>query len=319
MNGAGPSVSVVTATRNRRERLAALLESLEAQTYSASQFEVVVIDDGSEDGTAELLDEAARSGRLQLRYAVQQKSGGPAAARNRGWRMAQAPLIAFTDDDCVATPGWIEALVSAEAGGGNVIVQGPTRPNPDEVHRLSAYAKTVNVEGPTPHFETCNVLYPRAVLERVGGFDESYPAPAGEDSDLGIRSLQSGALRAFADDALVYHAVHGRKPIEGLKDALLATAGVQSYKVNPALREHLTQGVFYDRSHPLLLQSAYALWLARRAPAAAALAGPYAFNLRSRCRAAGVPLSAAPYFVAYDVVQLAATVRGAIRHRTFIV
>lgn len=319
MNGAGPSVTVVTATRDRRERLAAMLKSLEAQTYGTDRFEVVVIDDGSCDGTTELLEEAAQSGRLRLRYAVQEQSGGPAAARNRGWRMAEAPLIAFTDDDCVTTPGWLEALVSAEGGADNVIVQGPTRPNPDEVERLSAYAKTVNVNGPTPHFETCNVLYPRAVLERVGGFDESYPAPAGEDSDLGIRSLQSGALRAFADDALVYHAVHERKPVEGLRDALLATAGVQSYKVNPALREHLSHGVFYDRSHPLLLQSAYALWLARRAPAAAAFAAPYAFNLRSRCRAAGVPLTEAPYFVAYDVVQLAATVRGAIRHRTFIV
>jgi glycosyltransferase involved in cell wall biosynthesis len=318
MNGAGPSVSVVTATRDRRERLAAMLKSLEAQTYGTDHFEVVVIDDGSRDGTTELLEEAAQSGRLRLRYAVQEQSGGPAAARNRGWRMAEAPLIAFTDDDCVTTPGWLEALVSAEGGAHNVIVQGPTRPNPDEVERLSAYAKTVNVSGPTPHFETCNVLYPRAVLERVGGFDESYPAPAGEDSDLGIRSLQAGALRAFADDAVVYHAVHERRPAEGLKDALLATAGVQSYKVNPALREHLSHGVFYDRSHPLLLQSAYALWLARRAPAAAAFAAPYAFNLRSRCRAAGVPLSEAPYFIAYDVVQLAATVRGAIRHRTFI-
>ena len=57
---------------------------------------------------------------------------------------------------------------------------------------------------------------------------------------------------------------------------------------------------------------------ARRSPGAAAFAAPYAFNLRSRCRAAGVPFSAAPYFVAYDVVQLAATVRGAVRHRTFI-
>ena len=286
---------------------------------AADRFDVVVIDDGSRDGSRELLEEAERGGRLRLRHAVQPESAGPAAARNRGWRMATTPLIAFTDDDCVATPGWLEALVQAAGDGDNVIVQGPTRPNPEELEKLSAYAKTVNVGGPTPHFETCNVLYPRAVLELVGGFDERYPAPAGEDSDLGIRSLQAGALRAFAEDAVVDHAVHERKPIEGIRDALLATAGVQSYKANPALREHLTHGIFYDRSHPLLLQAAYALALSRRVPAAAAFAAPYAFNLRSRCRAAGVSLEGAPYYVAYDVVQLFATVRGAIRHRTLIV
>ena len=89
--------------------------------------------------------------------------------------------MAFTDDDCVPTPGWLEALLAAAARRVDAIVQGPTQPRPDELDGLDAYAKTVRVSQATPHFETCNILYPRTLLERVGGFDESYPAPAGED------------------------------------------------------------------------------------------------------------------------------------------
>jgi hypothetical protein len=149
----------------------------------------------------------------------------------------------------------------------------------------------------------------------VGGFDERYPAPAGEDGDLGWRAVEAGGTAIFAPEALVHHAVHAGTPMSALRGAMMASHGVQSYKRNPRLRSALAHGVFYDRSHPLLLQACYATWLARRQPAALALCAPYLMNVRARCRASGAKLSDAPFFVLYDAVQIGATVHGAFRHR----
>ncbi len=310
-----PDVSVVVATHNRADRLAAMLAGLRAQTLALERFEVVVIDDASSDGTPAVLAREVDARALRIRTARQEQGGGPARARNRGWRMATAPMIAFTDDDCVPTPGWLEAMLTTAGERRDAVVQGPTLPDPRETDALDIYSKTVNITGPTPHFETCNVVYPRALLEQVSGFDETYPAPAGEDSDLGWRVKEAGGVALFAPDAVVHHAVFPRTPRAALQDALMATHGVQAYKLNPGLREHLSQGLFYERSHPLLLQAAYALWLARRSPAAAALAAPYAMNLRARSRGSKSPVKAVVFHVAYDTVQIAATVRGAVRHR----
>ena len=93
-----PLVSVVVATHNRAARLAALLESLQQQTLE--DFEVVVCDDASSDDTQDVL---ARPWQLDLRHVRRDVAGGPAKARNAGWRAARGRLIAFTDDDCVAS------------------------------------------------------------------------------------------------------------------------------------------------------------------------------------------------------------------------
>ena len=81
----------------------------------------------------------------------------------------------------------------------------------------------MHIDGPSPHFETCNVTYPAILLERIGGFDESFSSAAGEDSDLGCRAVAAGGSPAFAPDALVHHAVFSRRPAAALRDALLAT------------------------------------------------------------------------------------------------
>ena len=97
----------------------------------------------------------------------------------------------------------------------------------------------------------------------------------------------------------------------------MATHGVQAYRQNPALRAQLTQGVFYDRSHPLLLPgrcSRSGSRAAARRPPRSAL--PYVMNLRARAaRERSRPAEAVAFNVVYDAVQVGATARGAIRHR----
>jgi hypothetical protein len=310
-----PTVSVVAATHNRAERLAAMLEGLRRQTLPPDRFEVIVVDDASSDDTPAVLRREAACDALQMRFVRQSEGGGPARARNRGWRMAQGSFIAFTDDDCVPTPRWLESLLAAAREQDDAVVQGRTLPNPDERAALGPFARTMRITDATPHFETCNILYPRSLLEKIGGFDEEFPAPAGEDSDLGCRAQAAGGVLHFEPEAVVHHAVFARGPLEALRDALQATDGVQAYKQSPELRQHLVHGVFYDRSHPLLLQAAYGAWLARRSPSANVLAAPDLLNIRARCRAADGSLAAAPWFVAFDAIHLAATLRGAIRHK----
>lgn len=311
---ATPEVSVVVATHNRAERLEELLSALRKQTLSLERFEVIVVDDGSTDATHEVLGrEHAREG-LRLTTLSHPEPRGPGGARNVGWPRATAPVVAFTDDDCVPTPGWLEALLARFRDGGEPIVRGVTVPNPAEAHRLDPYAKTVDITYRSPHYETCNIAYPRSLLELVDGFDESFRV-AGEDGDLGWRAAAAGGRPEFAPDAVVHHAVFSRGMRGGLGDALLATEGVQIYKRHPELRRHLSCRVFYNRSHPMLIQAAVGVALGRRRPAALALTLPYARSLLRRCGGRGASLRHAPFFVLFDAVQLAATIRGALRNR----
>ncbi len=197
-------------------------------------------------------------------------------------------------------------------------MRGRTLPNPAEAHALGSFSKTIHIDGPSPHFETCNVSYPRALLERIDGFDESYGTGLGEDSDLGCRALAAGGFPAFEPEALVHHAVLARKPAAALRDALHATSAVRSYRDHPRLRRNLSMGLFYDSSHPLLLAALGALF-ARRRPAAALLAVPYALHLRKRVAARGARPRHAAFFALFDVVQLVSTLRGARKHRTWVI
>lgn len=308
----GPELSVVVATHNRADRLEELLRALEAQTLAAGRFEVLVVDDGSRDATPEVLA-APRS--FEMRTFRHPEGRGPATARNRGWRAARSDRIAFTDDDCVPSPGWLEALLGVAGEEPQRIVQGRTLPNPDEAADLGVFAKTLEVSAASPHYETANILYPRAALEQLDGFDEHYSSAAGEDTDLGWRARAAGVEAVYEPAALVHHAVHVRGAKNSLRDALRATDCVKPYRDHPELRSYLAHGVFFDRSHPLLLQAALAVALARRTPAAALFAAPYALHLAQRCRRTRAPLHMAPFFVVRDIVEIGATLRGALRYR----
>ena len=282
-----PRVAVVVPTRDRPERLRRLLDSLDAQTVR--DFELIVVDDAA--------------GR------------GPSAARNDGWRRARAPLVAFIDDDCVATPGWLEGLL---AHAGAEVVQGRTLPESD---RRGPFVRSLWVEESGPYYQACNILYSRALLERLGGFDADAFPHVGEDTDLAWRALAAGARIEWAPDALVHHAVVDLGPVGKLRMAARWTPSIRLFARHRELRAaHLTYGVFWKGTHYLLVRFLLALLLRRRARWLALwLGAPYVRGLLLRGRVEGGGPAAAPFYLVHDLVELAAVLRGAIRYRTPVV
>jgi GT2 family glycosyltransferase len=315
-----PRVSVVVATRDRVNRLRRLLDSLAAQTVS--DFEVIVVDDGSVRGTPELMRryrEGEVEAELDLRDVRREASGGPSAARNDGWPLARAELVAFIDDDCVATPGWLEALLAAARPG--AIVQGRTLPDPREESKLGPYARSLWVEEPGPYYQACNILYPRELLERLGGFDaEAFPY-VGEDTDLAWRAQAAGATVEWAPDALVHHAVTALGPVGKLRMAARWTPSIALFARHRELRSaHLTHGLFWKGTHYLLVRFLLALALRRHSRWLALwLGAPYVRNLLLRGAHEGGGPAAAPFYAVHDIVELVAVLRGAARYRTPVV
>lgn len=192
-------VSVVVPTRNRAAFLPRLLQALDRQ--DCRPLEVIVVDDASSDETPEILERWRGEGRVVLR---QDRPGGSYAARNAGRRAARGEIIAFTDDDCIPDRGWIAGLTRAMEGGA-LGAQGMTLAEPGE---RTPFTHQIDQRRPGPPYRTCNIAYRRDILERVGGFDESFRWYG--DNILGLRARQIGEI-AWAPDAVVRHPPHPRE------------------------------------------------------------------------------------------------------------
>lgn len=204
-----PEVTVVAATFRRTPLLEELLESLAAQTIERDRFEVVIVDDGSGDNTLDVLEKWTQDDRLQLRYTTQENAG-PATARNRAVEMARAPLLAFTDDDCIVTPTWLEEYLAymgehpAVAGVGGLL----RRKHDNLVARYVDNA--VRMEhcqrgGRTAILITANACYRKAAFVEAGAFDTRIPWAGGEDPDLSRKVIEKGGTLMVMDGALVRH------------------------------------------------------------------------------------------------------------------
>lgn len=198
--------TVVIPTYERPEKLLSTVETVCNQTVD--DYEVIVIDDGSTSADQNAaLERVDGWSHVQV---IRQDNTGPAAARNRGWRTTDADIVLFTDDDCIVPDDWIESLLAAfEPGVG--AVGGPLLP--DEERRqdsvfaaMHAYRNERIYDQPTeptiggkdlPMGGTANIAYRREALVAVDGFDESFPAAAGEDADLQDRVVDAGFEMKF--------------------------------------------------------------------------------------------------------------------------
>lgn len=192
-------LSVIVPTHNRQELLLRLLKSLAEQGIGADQYEVIVVSDGSDDGTCDAVRTLAQH-RHQIRL-IEQANRGPAAARNAAAREARGLILAFTDDDCIASPDWLEKLVKPFACEKVVGVQGRTTTFTSEITPLT---HQMLLEEKSHFVPTCNAAYRRNVFQQLGGFDERFPYPHNEDADLAWRFESAGRIE-FAPDAVVVH------------------------------------------------------------------------------------------------------------------
>lgn len=204
---AGLRWSVVVPTYDRPERLRACLAALVATDLPAGSVEVVVVDDGGARPAAPVVAELA-DGPVLLRV-HRQDNAGPATARNTGARLARAPRLAFTDDDCAPTPGWLLGLDRALSASPDALVGGRT------VNALTGDGWAEATQLVTDHvvettpggfLPSCNLGVLRWEFLARGGFDEHYPAAAGEDRALCDTWRAAGGAVRLVPDAVVHHA-----------------------------------------------------------------------------------------------------------------
>lgn len=322
-----PDVAVCVASHRRPVRLRWLLEALGEQTLPRERFEVVVChDDGPGSDTAALLagHPLAVAGVLRAIEAEPGAGLGPGEQRNRAWRAARAPLVVFTDDDCRPPPEWLERMVAAAGRHPGAVVQGAVAPDPDEAHLLHAapHARTLWIDPPAPYAQCANIAYPRAVLERVGGFDERRPPlHGGEDTDLAHRAFEAGVPYAGAPEALTWHAVDAGSLVGRLRSIPRWQHLAYVVRRHPQLRRELTLRLFWRPSHAALPLALAGLAGARRHPVRAALAAlPWALLAAPRYGRTPRGLlragSELPGRLLVETAEMVTAVRGSLRYRS---
>lgn len=315
-------MSVVVPSHERPSRLRSLVDALEQQSLHPSQWEVVVVFDDAGHESAQMLaaHPLATGGRLRS-IRLDPGTGTSSRQRNVGWRAARGPSIAFTDDDCRPEATWLESLAEAATRHPGAIVQGATRPDPLEAEMLGTAprVRTIQVDPPGPFAQTCNILYPRDVLESAGGFDEQITA-AGEDTDLAMRAKAAGAALAAAPNAIVNHAVEAYSLPAMVRLSWKWRTLPLVVKRHPELRRLYPLGVFWRRTHAALVLGLAATASLRRPRLLPLLIAPY---LRMFLPASTEKLRRWPRAVVelpgrvlIDVAEFLALLRGSIRYRT---
>ncbi len=241
MSVAHPFVSVIVPTHARCRLLERQLRALTAQDWPHDRTEIIVVHNHTDDGTEQMVARLAAGSPVPIHYHRTQFSG-PGPSRQFGAEHARGDILAFTDDDCEATPGWIAAGARA-IGTGLAVVQGRTIPNPGQPRQL--LEKTVAVLGPSPFFETCNIFYDAAAFRTVGGFPEEFRERFyGEDTALGWAVRRAGYSTGFAADALVHHEVFRVTFMEWLMAPRTMRHWPELVRAYPEIRKDLFLGMF---------------------------------------------------------------------------
>jgi glycosyltransferase involved in cell wall biosynthesis len=211
-------LSVVIPTFNRKDSLRKTLDGLGRQTYPVSQFEAVVVSDGSTDGTDDMLAAYAQTSPYALNV-ICQPNGGPARARNNGINHSQGEVVVFLDDDVEPQPEFLAVHAAHHVNHADTVVIAPMLPDPALLWQEPAWIAWEHAmlekqyaawrsgawEGCGPHhFYSGNASVRRAHLLAVGGFDEQFPRQ--EDVELAVRlEKQRGVHFAYAPSAVGIH------------------------------------------------------------------------------------------------------------------
>ncbi|MFH0955493.1 MAG: glycosyltransferase [Candidatus Micrarchaeota archaeon] len=201
--------SIVIPAFNAQKTIADCLNGLQKQSIPLNEFEVLVVDDGSTDRTAEIV--------LLYPFAQlsRQKNAGPAVARNRGAKKAAADIVVFLDSDCVPRKNWLSEMLKPFKDPRVTGVQGKyENPSPEWMTRFVQFEieeryermkKSMQKNGSIDFVGSYSAAYRKKVFLENNGFDEGFRAASGEDPDLSFRLARKGHRLVFAEDAIVAH------------------------------------------------------------------------------------------------------------------
>jgi GT2 family glycosyltransferase len=248
-----PAISVLVCTINRRDNVVPTIRSV--QSCGFDDFELLVMDQSIDDATAVVVQELCRDDpRIRL---VRLPLPGKPRALNAGRRLARAPIVALTDDDCEVNHGWLSAFLAAFDTDPRVacvygdVAPGPHDPKegfipvcrierPETIEGLNQFLTMPNWQ----HFGLGASMALRvSVLDRIGGWDECIgPGTkfgSGDDNDIAVKVLRDGHRIAFSPEAAVVH--HGFRLWKSSK----ADAKRTGFGLGAIFAKHLRCGVVY--------------------------------------------------------------------------
>src|SRR3989304_8288811 len=201
------SVSVIVPAYNSEKTIESCIEALLLQDYQKELYEVIVVDDGSTDNTAQKIK------KFPVKY-IWQKNSGPASARNNGVTYANGDTILFTDSDCMPDVNWISEMVKPFKDINVMAVKGAYRNKQKSIvarfaqlefeERFEMLKKAEYID----MVDTYSAGFRKDIFLKMGGFDTSFPVANNEDTELSYRMSRRGLKMVFNPEAIVYHLNH---------------------------------------------------------------------------------------------------------------
>src|SRR5688572_20942370 len=234
-------ISVVVPTYKRPQLLLRCIDALLRQDFHKNEYEIIVVSDGPDAETQVSID-GLKKDAPTIRFIATVKKGGPAAARNVGWRSSKAKLVVFTDDDCLPDRNWLRGFWNAflktpgskAAFTGRTIV--PISKNPTDYERNISHLAVAE-------FITANCACTPTALSIVGGFDEAFTMAWREDSDLQFKFIENKIAIIPVPESVVTHPVRKAPWGVSIKDEKKGIFNALLYKKYPELYKKRIQPV----------------------------------------------------------------------------
>lgn len=198
-------ISIIVPFYNTGKKIERCITSLLSQSYPKNQYEIIFIDDGSTDNSAEIVSKFKR---VKL---IKQKHRGPAVARNLGVKNSKGQIILFTDADCIPGKKWIKNMIEPFKDKDVIGVSGTYKTfNRDSlVARFAGYEieerhKKLEKQKQIDFIGTFSAAFRKSIFLKAKGFDENFPTASGEDPELSFRLEKFGKM-VFQPKAFVHH------------------------------------------------------------------------------------------------------------------
>ena len=237
-----PSVSIIVPVYNDISRIGGCIDNLMALSYPPTDFEVIIVDNGSTDGTYDLLSSRLKKEALPAVRLIKCPIPGSYAARNEGLKFARGQFIAFTDSDCLVSENWLTNLIEAwYAQSGEVIIAGKVEffSDRDKLTEQSSldfeniFSMKQDENAKKGKCITANLFCSKELLDKFTGFDERLKS--GGDVEFSQRVVRAGGRVVYCENAEVLHPSRNRnellvkrkRVVGGTWDAELSAGGIK--------------------------------------------------------------------------------------------